>query len=232
MKIETRTIQNEQYKITYTIHYKKVKNITLRILEQSQIVVSASEYVPLSKIDEFVLEKVKWIIKNQQHQAQKINRLYGGVQDRFIYIYDKKYTITCFKSHTNSVVIEEDRLVVHYKENNQIEKNIIQYLGKRCAQDFDECLQKYYEPLAIYGFTRPQLKIRTMKARWGSCMPSKSIITLNTRLIHYPKAFLEYVALHELVHMIQPNHSDKFYRIIENYMPDYKLRMKLVTLED
>ena len=82
--------------------------------------------------------------------------------------------------------------------------------------------------LCNYHIEFPQIKIRDMKSRWGSCTPAKNSITLNKKLIHYPFEFIEYVVLHEFVHFIQPNHSQAFYHIIENYMPDYKERMKLV----
>ena len=74
----------------------------------------------------------------------------------------------------------------------------------------------------------PTIKIREMKSRWGSCIPAKQQITLNKRLIHYPVEFIEYVVLHEFVHLIQPNHSKAFYHIIEYHMPDYKARIALV----
>ena len=66
------------------------------------------------------------------------------------------------------------------------------------------------------------LKILKMTSRWGSCMPKKNQITLNSQLIHYQERFIDYVVIHEYAHLIQPNHSKAFYSIIEKYMPDYK----------
>ena len=74
----------------------------------------------------------------------------------------------------------------------------------------------------------PEIKVRKMKTRWGSCIPSKNKITLNIALIYVPKECMEYVVLHELVHFLEPNHGKRFYGIIEEYMTDYKeIRKKL-----
>ncbi len=232
MKTETRTIQNEKYKITYQIHYKKVKNITLRIEEQAHIIVSANEYVPLQKIDDFVLEKIGWIIQKQQKQIQKINRIFTNVNDPYFYLYDKKLKMSIIESNVNKVEVSDDEIIVYYRMGKDANQLLEQYIIKRCQIDFEAVVQVIYEQLSVYGFEYPTIKYRSMKGRWGSCMPSKHQITLNTRMLHYPKAFLEYVVLHEFVHFIQPNHSPKFYHVIEHYMPDYKVRSKLVSLDD
>ncbi len=232
MRTEIRTIQNKQFKITYEIQYKKVKNITLRIEEQAKIIVSANEYVPIQKIDDFVFEKIGWILEKQQKQIQKTHRLFNGIQDGYIYLYEDKYKLNIALSNTNKVEVNDKVMDVYYREGKDPNQLIQQYLLKRCQSDFEEVVIHYHEKLSVYQFDYPTIKYRNMKGRWGSCMPSKNQITLNTRMIHYPKEFLEYVVLHELVHFIQPNHSPKFYHIIEHYMSDYKARTKLVSLED
>jgi predicted metal-dependent hydrolase len=65
-----------------------------------------------------------------------------------------------------------------------------------------------------------------MHSRWGSCNSKKGYINLNLYLIRKDIRFIEYVILHELAHLIHPNHSKDFYRFIENIMPDFKERIK------
>ena len=66
------------------------------------------------------------------------------------------------------------------------------------------------------------MKIRNMTSKWGSCMPHTGEITMNLSLIHYPLECIDYVLLHEYVHLIVPNHSKRFYQLIEYHMPNYK----------
>ena len=81
-----------------------------------------------------------------------------------------------------------------------------------------------------YGVKRPELRIRTLDSRWGSCLVRKGVVTLNRRLIAAHKCCIEYVMLHELCHFIHPNHSVKFYALLSALMPDWKERKKLLNL--
>jgi hypothetical protein len=67
-----------------------------------------------------------------------------------------------------------------------------------------------------------------MKTRWGSCNYHKKFINLNLELIKKSRKSIEYVVFHELVHLIHPNHSPKFYNYLTLYMPDWKLRKEIL----
>ena len=61
-----------------------------------------------------------------------------------------------------------------------------------------------------------------MKSKWGVCNVTKGIITLNLELIKLDLKYLDYVIIHELSHLIHPNHSPKFWSLVSKYIPDYK----------
>ena len=65
-----------------------------------------------------------------------------------------------------------------------------------------------------YDLKEPVLKQRIMRSRWGSCMPLKGIVTMNTYLAIMPEAIIDHVMLHELCHFIHPNHSRHFYDVM------------------
>ena len=70
----------------------------------------------------------------------------------------------------------------------------------------------------------PQLRLREMKSRWGSCLVYKQTITLNTNLLTCSRRCIEYVVLHELCHFVHPNHSPRFYELLSSFLPDWKQR--------
>lgn len=216
-------------RVIYTHEIKKVKNITMRISEDGKLIVSSNEFVPVAKIDDFVKDKVDWILKKQEVQKNKIERVYtdANLQDYF-YLYDTRLRIVRLQSNQNGVRFDHENLYVYYIKEEDIHKNVVKFIYKQCEQDFVEVVHEYYEKMQSYGFAFPKITFKTMKGKWGSCTPRKKTICLNTRMLHYPKAFMEYVVLHELVHFVEPNHSTSFYRVIEYYMHDYKERMKLM----
>ena len=70
-----------------------------------------------------------------------------------------------------------------------------------------------------------------MKTKWGSCDVKNKIITLNTELIHKPVKMLEYIVVHELIHLIEPKHNKNFFKIISQVLPDWKItKIKLNKL--
>lgn len=83
----------------------------------------------------------------------------------------------------------------------------------------------YYENL---GIEYPQIKFRKMVSRWGSCHPTKGILTFNTNLMYAPVSCIEYVVLHEFTHFLQANHSSKFYDELVKVCPDWKTHRKML----
>lgn len=66
------------------------------------------------------------------------------------------------------------------------------------------------------------LTLKDMRTRWGSCHHIKRSISISSRLIGYPPECLDYVLVHELAHLRHPNHQPEFWKLVEQYMPDWK----------
>ena len=105
-----------------------------------------------------------------------------------------------------------------------------------------ENLKEWYRPIlkakiaellpALEAQTRlycSEWRVKDMKTRWGSCNITKKRIWLNLKLVQYPPECLEYVILHELIHLKVPNHSADFYAELDQYMPDWQMRRKILN---
>lgn len=101
------------------------------------------------------------------------------------------------------------------------EKELINFINEFCQKVYP-----YYKNKISINF--PAIKFKKMKTRWGSCCPSKEILTFNTNLVYSSIDCIEYVIHHEFTHFIHPNHSPLFYEELEKTCPDWKnLRQKL-----
>lgn len=67
-----------------------------------------------------------------------------------------------------------------------------------------------------------------MKTKWGSCNPKDKNIRLNTELAKKPKASVEYIIVHELIHLLEANHGDRFISLLDEHMPDWQHRKQML----
>ena len=222
---DKKVLQCKNSPITYTLLTKQVKHINMRIQPSGEIVVSANPFVPQKKIDEFVNQKISWILKHQKELMER--RAVLTYTKEYFVLFGRTLKVKLIMGKYSHVHYGNDILYVHLKEEASFESVMERFMRKLCMDVFTDIAGLIQKRLQDYSLPTPVLKIRKMKSRWGSCIPAKQQITLNQNLIHYPIEFAEYVILHELVHFIQPNHSKAFYQIIEYYMPDYKERIKL-----
>lgn len=87
----------------------------------------------------------------------------------------------------------------------------------------DGYVKKYQTQLGVFV---NKYSLRKMRTLWGSCSTKTRNIRFNEKLYYKNDKFIEYIVLHELTHIIVPNHSKRFYSIIKKYMPDYKMILK------
>lgn len=204
---------------------KNIKNMYLKIKPSGEIVVTANSKMELSFIQDFIQSKESWIHKKQQQIAKASTIL---LQDEVRYLGQtlKKRRLaskqTCFSIEGDRLrqemppsVSEEkaDRLCEAWFQA-QLETLIHQYMRKHW---------RYFEQSGV----RPvEVKYRLMTSTWGVCRPVRGCITFNKRLIHEKETFIEYVVVHELCHLIHPDHSAKFYDLVGHLLPEWKAYAK------
>ena len=141
------------------------------------------------------------------------------------------------KSSAYAVTIAEDIVLVRYPSDHEnldaskVERMWLNF-WKTLGQDFMETLAQQVRgefQQAGYTVPTPTLRLRYLTSRWGSCMPFKSTITMNTRLLLGPTEFAHYVMVHEFAHFIEANHSSRFYKVMSDVLPNWqqmKMEMK------
>lgn len=97
---------------------------------------------------------------------------------------------------------------------------------EECLRRLTEALERVLPLTEPLGVSRPELRLRAMRSQWGNCHFRQGYITLNTALASCPEALQDYVALHELVHFLHPDHGPGFRAVMDRLMPDWKTRRK------
>ncbi len=232
------TLTYDHQVIEFELIRKPIKNINLYVKPDMGIVVSANEAVPFDYILEFVRSKARWLLKQVGHfkgvqPEQQLKKSYLSGES-FKYL-GKQYRLKVKESDG----LEGVRyyrgyiyLTVRDKENyDRKEKLIKDWYKTKATEKFQESLKRVYPIVAKYDILMPHIKMRLMKARWGSCLRDKKTILINSELIKAPKLCMDYVILHELIHFKYKNHDNDFYDFMTSLMPDWKQRKAILDEE-
>ena len=224
--------------IDITLSRKRVKNINLRISQKNgEVLVSAPRSVSEDYIVAFLQSKFDWISERKQaaqlRQKRNTFSYLNGETHRFL---GEEYPlcISPFISATNrqprqlnSLTRIDDAsfpksIVLSCQANaSREEREAILYAWYR--KELQTLLPTIVEAWCTkMGTSVEEYRIKKMKTKWGTCNIRDRRIWINLELIKYPIECIEYVVLHELAHLFERNHSARFYRIVEDHMPDWR----------
>lgn len=219
-----------------TLHYsltrKQVKNLNLRVKAQGTVSVSASPRVSLASIEDFLLRKADFIFDAlEQFQAKAPlaqQEPAGATGDRLLYLGEELVVAVVQGSRKIPWQREGTLFVVteDVEDAGAIQALVEAFFQQQQRELFSALMAKYQSLFAGMDVPEAQLKIRSMRSRWGTCHTGKGVITLNSKLIHVPMTCVDYVVLHEFCHFIHPDHSPAFYRLVAKFMPGWKEEKK------
>lgn len=219
--------------IEFTLERKNIKNINLRICNDGKVYVSASPTVPFSVIENFIVSKKEYILNAidnfKLNYVPKTEKQY--ISGESVTLLGKNLRLKIEKDNEEYVSYDGIYVNIHVKRPDYYnrKKNLfINWINQQCITVFNEIMQEVHKKFIPYNVEFPQLKLRNMTSRWGSCQPYKGIITLNKKLIEAPKCCIKYVVYHEFCHFIHPDHSKNFYSLLQVMMPEWKENKSLL----
>ena len=234
-KEEQRIVKGNERNLQYTLIRKSVKNLNMRVKPEGVILVSANPFVSAKYVDRFVLSHENTIIKaldKYEKMKQNISNPLKYEAGEKIYYLGEALHLVLETSKIEGVDKFGSFLNLRVKDTTDFSKKervLKKWFSKMQREVFFQICDEIYPLFQPYGVKYPLVKIRAMKSRWGSCQPSKGIITLNAKMIAAPREAIEYVVLHEFAHFIHPNHSKDFYALVESMMPDWKKRREMLN---
>lgn len=183
-------------------------------------------------------EKIKWFYHWLEKQMSRYTHLFelyenrsyedgqtlvvGKKQYQLAFRYENRKTVSA-KLTAGTILIKLSKEV----SEAAIQEKLPQLLSRVVAQDFQAEIERRVDDINDRHFHQDinEVKLKYVHSRWGSCS-SKGNINLSTRLLFAPDDVIDYVIIHELAHLIEFNHSKKFWSIIAQIMPDYKEKEK------
>ena len=207
----------------------KKRKIDIKVHPNCEVVVNAPEDAERSDIHEAVMKRAKWIhdalkeFRSHLQYVQPKEYVSGEMQ----FYLGKRYVLKVVEDSDaiSNVKMQCGKLMVtlkHFDENKKAStKNLVSSWYKaRAKHIFHERLSALL-PKTTWVKEVPNFRVLPMTKQWGSCS-IKGNLMLNPHLVKAPKECIDYVILHELCHIAEHNHSERFWRLLASVMPHWK----------
>jgi predicted metal-dependent hydrolase len=211
--------------ITYKVNRsrKRRKTISLQISDQSELIIAAPYFTPIDEINRFVQEKQNWIHKTiQRHKEEAIkNKAREYITGEMFYYLGESFPLETFfeKNERKGLVFWGNRFYLNTAD--AAEKGMsyfVSWYKKKAKQHLRQRVDFFSRELKP---REKSVKITSAEKRWGSCSAEDNL-SFSFRLIMAPPAIIDYVIVHELMHIKEKNHSPKFWKLVEAIVPEYK----------
>lgn len=211
--------------ITVDVIRKDIKNIHLSVYPPTgKVRISAPSRMKLETIRVYAVSKLAWIIKQQtklRNQERETRRDYVARESH--YFFGKRYLLKVSETDLAQTVIlrhREIELVVRRGANLERRQKLLEdWYRKQLRQKADRYVVFWEKHMNL---TVAELGIKKMRTKWGSCNREAKRIWLNLELVKKPKECLEYIVVHEMVHIIERNHGTKFIAHMDQFLPQWR----------
>ena len=226
--------------ISVVVTKKRVKNFNLRVTSSGEVHASAPLGASRERIEAFVQRNSSWIInrlaKCEQHQAtareplstSSVIALWGKpitVQDALDHNFEsppprpKQATFASFMGadEPSGRAQAKQRTALDGLTPKDLQTRIDQLYASEVTAALRDMVRAY--EIAM-GVTVARISVRSMKTRWGSCTPKSGAIRIARELAAYPVECLDMVVAHELVHLLEPSHNQRFHALLDTYCPN------------
>lgn len=202
----------------------------IRINPGAGVVVYAPQFLKVDKIEEIIKERAQWITEKQElvnkHRPPGMGKEFVSGES-FLYLGRRYRLKVIISASEKSCKLINGSFVVNI--NGHLRGEIVKETIKQALVNWylDRAEEKIPERVRLYacqiGKWPERIEIKNLKRCWGICS-HKGVVRLNWKTIMVPVTILDYVIVHELCHLIYPNHSNQFWQKVQTIIPDYTKR--------
>lgn len=211
--------------LTIQVRRKAVKNVHLSVHPpEGEVTLSAPASIRLEVVRAYAISRLGWIRKQQrQFQEQEREAPRQFIERESHFLWGRRYLLSLsYQNKKPTVTLDHRQIQLTVRPGCTTEQRaaVIHAWHKSLLHEVVPPLIQKWEPRL--GVSVSSYFLQRMKTKWGSCNPAARSIRLNTELVKKPKDLLEYVVVHEMVHLLEPSHSDRFYQILSEHYPHWR----------
>lgn len=203
--------------VAYELRQKGVRRLTMTIDERG-LRVSAPRQLPMGEIEKFMHANGAWVLKKLDEYASRSVARHLRIRDGArLPVLGSEATVHV-QTGANRFRWEGDLLVLAARPDADLEALAKRALQKRALAYFHDRVAHYAKQL---DQPLPPVALSSARTRWGSCS-RQSGVRLNWRLVHLPEELADYVVAHEMAHLLEMNHSKRFWAVVERLHPAWR----------
>lgn len=227
-------IIHDSQEIVYSVERtKRSRTLAIVVSASADVIVRVPYSAGLHLVEDFVREKADWILTKQKKFKKHIS-LHPKKQfkngEKFYFLGEEAYlAISKGQKIRTKVSLNNEHIEIVLNENieddkveEEISKALQKWYFKQAKDVISDRVERYSKVMDLYP---SKVIIKNQKKRWGSCS-FDGIVRFNWRIVIAPLDVLDYIVVHELGHLKVRDHSKKFYSLVEQVLPDYRLRRK------
>ncbi|NIZ40970.1 SprT family zinc-dependent metalloprotease [Entomospira entomophila] len=208
--------------IEVEVTFKEVRHMYIRIKYPLGAVHMTVPYgTSTIEIRRVLIKKTRWILKSRERIA--LSGLHSPPADKTsegLYLWGKEYSVQ-FSHQEKRTSIEKDEAMITVTASNQ--QQCMTLLRRWCLEQLRYEIERFIDHWSLtLGVVVESYQVRKMKRRWGSCYWNRSRIIINQSLLHGRRELLEYVIVHEMLHLIEHRHSKVFYDRMQELFPHWR----------
>ena len=215
--------------ITVDVVLKDIKNIHLSVYPPAgRVRISAPSRMSLDTIRVFAISKLAWIRQQQKklrEQERETPREY--LERESHYVWGKRYLLKLVEADAAPAVeLKHSRMILQVRpgtNNGKKQAILAGWYREQIKQAAPPLIAKWERLLRVRV---SRVYVQHMKTKWGGCNPAARSVRFNTELARKPRECLEYIAVHEMAHLLEPTHNARFIALMDRIMPNWQLRRR------
>ena len=213
------------------VTFKAIKNLHLSVHPPyGRVTIASPDYYDLEKVKIYAATKLSWIkreqkkIRSQEREEPKL--MISRESHQFL---GQRYLLKVIDAHRPKLVLKHNTIELYSLPEASLEqkqKTLYNWYKKELEGKIGNLISEYAK---IMNITDLNFGIRKMKTKWGSCNIEKRMLWFNIELAKKPIDCVEYIVVHEMVHLLERNHNKNFIILMDKFLPNWRIQKKILN---
>ncbi|MFW0716946.1 M48 family metallopeptidase [Pedobacter sp. N23S346] len=213
------------------VTFKEIKNLHLSVHPpHGRVTIASPDFYDLEKVKIYAATKLAWIKREQakirSQEREEPKSMITRESHQFL---GKRYLLKIIEANRSKLVLKHHTIELYALPNATLEqkkRTLYNWYKRELETVIGRLVNEYAEQMKLAAIN---FGIRKMKTKWGSCNIEKRMLWFNIELAKKPVECIEYIVVHELVHLLERNHNKNFIILMDKFLPGWKVQKKFLN---